>query len=116
MKITNLHTDDAILAEIGERLASHRLQRNQTQADLALDAGVSKRTLERIEAGHSAQVSSIIRILRALDRVDGLEQLIPEPGPSPMQALKHGNRTRQRASTPSAEPEAAEPWTWGDEG
>jgi transcriptional regulator with XRE-family HTH domain len=58
-------TDDAILAEIGNRIARYRIDQQVTQADLAEQAGVSKRTVERVEAGASVQFSTVIRILRA---------------------------------------------------
>ena len=51
MKISELLTDNVILAEIGERIARRRLDLQLTQADVAEQAGVSKRTLERIEFG-----------------------------------------------------------------
>jgi len=54
MKISKTLADDAILAEIGERVTRRRLDLQLTQADVAEQAGVAKRTLERIEAGASA--------------------------------------------------------------
>lgn len=114
--IDDLHTDDTILAELGSRLASHRLRRNRTQSDLAHEAGISKRTLERLEAGHSAQLASFIRVLRALDLAENLNLLVSKPSPSPMELLQNQNRLRQRASSKrSREEKAPEPWTWGDE-
>ena len=66
MPFENLNTDEYLLAELGERLARQRLDMGVTQADLAFEAGISKRTLERIEAGETVQFTSIIRVLRAL--------------------------------------------------
>lgn len=51
MHITNENDDETILAELGRRLARTRLERNISQQGLATEAGVSKRTVERIEAG-----------------------------------------------------------------
>lgn len=48
MKITAHLTDESVLGELGARLASARLRRNLTQAALAEQAGVSKRTVERL--------------------------------------------------------------------
>jgi transcriptional regulator with XRE-family HTH domain len=53
MKITSTLTDDAVLAEIGERLCARRLELQLTQAVVAEQAGIAKRTLERMESGHS---------------------------------------------------------------
>lgn len=106
-------TDDAVLAELGSRIEAARLARNLTQARLAHEAGVSKRTLERIEAGHSAQLTSFIRVLRALDLLERLEEALPPAEPGPMDLLRGGGEPRERASGKPPTPE--EPWRWGDE-
>jgi len=115
MKISKLLLDDAILAEIGQRIADHRLRLQLTQADLAEQAGVAKRTVERIEAGASAQMSSMIRIFRVLDLLPGLNQLIPDAGPSPMELLKRKGKPRKRASGSRRADKPDESWRWGDE-
>ncbi len=115
MKISETLEDDAILAEIGERVARHRLDLQLTQADVAEQAGVAKRTVERIEAGASAQISSIIRILRVLDLLPGLDRMIPEAGPKPMDLLKRKGKVRQRASSNRRPDRSDKPWTWDDE-
>jgi transcriptional regulator with XRE-family HTH domain len=98
MKIAKTLADEAILAEIGQRISRRRLDLQFTQADLAEQAGVSKRTVERIEGGASAQMSSLIRIFRVLDLVSNLELMLPESQPRPMDLLKHKGKQRQRAS------------------
>lgn len=113
MNAPDQRTDDAVLSELGARLGSVRLSRNMTQAELAHDAGVSKRTVERMEAGQSAQLTSFIRVLRSLDLLDGLDLLLPAAQPGPMDVLRRAGRTPQRASGGSAPSD--EPWTWADE-
>ncbi len=82
MKMSGQLSDEAILKELGGRLAAARLLRNQTQAALAEEAGLSKRTVERLEAGEvAARLSALIRVLRALDLADRLDLLAP-PQPS----------------------------------
>jgi len=115
VKISKHLSDDAILAEIGARLASLRLDRQLTQADLAEQAGLSKRTVERIETGASAQMSSVIRVLRQLDVLPNLDQMIAESLPRPMDLLKRKSKVRQRASSRSGKKRPAESWTWDDE-
>jgi transcriptional regulator with XRE-family HTH domain len=114
MKITELGTDDAILIELGERLAHRRVELRLTQADVAREAGIAKRTLERIEAGESAQMSSLLRIFRVLDLLPALDRAIPEAKPGPMEMLGNKGKLRQRASK-SRKDEADEAWTWGDD-
>ena len=114
MKISKTLTDEAILAELGTRLARRRLDLQLTQAALAEKAGVAKRTLERVEAGETAQISTIIRILRVLELLPELDQALPESKPSPIEWMRHKGKERQRASSPSRQ-RPAKPWTWGDE-
>jgi transcriptional regulator with XRE-family HTH domain len=113
MGIQNRLTDETILADLGARLCSVRLSRNLTQAQVARNAGVAKRTVERIEAGQSAQMTSFIRILRSLDLLHGLELLLPPPEPGPMDLLRRAGRVPRRATGKATSP--AKPWTWGDE-
>lgn len=82
---------------------------------MAEQAGVAKRTVERIEAGASAQMSSMIRILRVLDLLPGLDRLIPEAGPRPMDLLKRKGKVRQRASSRRRSDRSEEPWSWDDD-
>ena len=115
MSITKLLTDDAILSELGERLTQHRIRLQMTQAQLANQAGISKRTVERIESGYSAQMSSIIRIFRVLDLMENLDQLIPESGPKPMELLKQKRKIRVRASKARRKKPAGKSWKWKED-
>ena len=118
MRISQGLGDDRILRELGVRLAAARLGRNLTQAALAEEAGVSKRTVERLESGEvAAQLSAFIRMCRSLGLVDRLDALVPEPAPSPIAQLKLQGRERRRASGARAVAAlGTKPaWTWGDE-
>ena len=107
-------TDPAVLAEIGRRLARHRLERNLTQAELAKEAGVSKRTLVRLEGGESVQLTNLIRILRVLDLLENLEAFIPPPAPSPIEQLRTEGKRRKRASRKPDKHGPDWEWTWGE--
>jgi len=116
MEITKQSTDEAILGELGGRLAKIRLDRNLTQAQLATQAGVSKRTVERLESGAVAtQLSGFIRVCRVLNVIERFNLLIPEPVSSPVVQLKMAGRKRQRASVTKAAKPSAKKWQWGDE-
>jgi len=119
MNITNQATDETILSELGARLAQVRLERNLTQAQLAAQAGVSKRTVERLESGAVAtQLSGFIRVCRALNLVERFDLLIPETASSPIAQLKLQGRKRRRASAAKAMTKAVKDpsakWTWND--
>jgi len=88
-----------LLQEIGAKLARARLEKNLTQAQLAAQAGISLRTLSRIERGSGASVvSAFIRVCRALGLVERFAAIVPDPVPSPMEQLKMQGRQRRRAS------------------
>lgn len=111
--INKLLNDDAVLAEIGRRLTRRRLDVEWTQAELAKQAGVSKRTVERLEAGNSVNLLSFIRLLRALDLLSGLEQTLPQPGLRPMELLARQGEERKRAPRKRSSDETD--WSWGEE-
>lgn len=115
MEISDQLADEAILTEIGDRIARSRIDAQLTQADLAEQAGLSKRTVERIEAGGSAQLSNIVRILRVLGRLPSLDHVLPEATPGPMELLKRKGKPRQRASTRRPRDSSARAWTWDDD-
>src|SRR6202050_7681 len=96
MRITSELTDVAVLHEIGDRRGRRRIDAGLTQAQLAEEAGISKRTVERIEAGHSTDFVMLLRVLRVLKLLEALDQLIPDLPQSPLMLLKGRGRTRKR--------------------
>lgn len=121
MRIQSDLTDEAVLAELGERITRTRLEHNLSQQELGEEAGVGRRTAQRLEAGESVQLVSLLRVLRVLGLMDSLDRLVPEPVPSPIERLKLRGRERQRAAgrhghpAPPQEQGERKPWTWGDE-
>lgn len=115
MKIKSLLTDEAVLAEIGERITRRRIELQLTQANLAEQAGIAKRTIERIEAGDSTQTVSMIRVFRVLELMPALDRLIPEAVPRPTDLLKRKGKTRQRASSRRRPKPSDEPWSWNED-
>jgi putative transcriptional regulator len=85
--------DGAVVADLGRRLARLRLDRNVTQRALAAEAGVSLPTVQRLEGGRGATLAALVRVLGALDLLSGLEALVPERTPSPVEQI---GRPRQR--------------------
>jgi len=114
LSIEKLMSDKAILEELGYRLSRHRVELGFTQAKLAKEAGISKRTLERIETGESTQTSSLIRIMRVLGLLESLDVFAPDTGPRPMDLLKLRGKERQRASSKRQEDMTGKDWSWGD--
>src|SRR5687768_8594030 len=115
MRLTQQLTDDAILRELGSRLACARLRQKLTQQELADAAGVAKRTVERIESGEPTVLTNLIRLLRTLNFIEPLNALLPDSAPSPIEQLNQHKKARKRASAAKKVPKSAGKWTWGDE-
>ena len=122
MRLTGDLTDEAVLGELARRLERRRIDRDLTQVELAERAGVSKRTVERVEAGISTDFRLVLRILRALQLFESLDALVPDLPQSPLALLKHRGRERKRVGRRSSkvkeEPtgrKRSQPWKWGEE-
>jgi transcriptional regulator with XRE-family HTH domain len=86
---------------LGEQLQALRLAKNLDQITTAEKAGISEKALRNLEAGRGSTVESFLRVLKALDSLDGLELLAPKPSVSPL-ALLRSSKGRQRARQSSA--------------
>ena len=120
MRLADLATDDAALEELGRRLERHRIARNRTQAELADEAGIGRATLQRLEAGRSVQMVSMVKVLRTLDLLGALDAAVPETLELPIAQLEREQRPARRRATgaraaPAPDTAAEPPWTWGDE-
>lgn len=107
-------TDRKVLSDVGDRLARHRLNLNLTQAQLAREAGVSTRTVVRLEHGDSTQLTNLVRVLRALGLLANLDALVPLPLTSPLAQLESRLKERRRASPIAKKSRPAAKWAWGD--
>ena len=90
-------TSSQIEAALCGRLESIRLSRNMTQAQLAGEAGVSIRTIGRLEKGEGVSLDTFIRVLTALGIQSSLEALLPDPSVRPIERVGIGGRERKRA-------------------
>ena len=117
MRFDELLTDAAVLGELGERLKRHRVGRNLTQAELAEQAGVGRSTVQRVEEGQSVQMTSFVKLLRALGLLGGLDATIPERIVLPIAEVDRTRRERHRVRRGSSDqPDRREgQWTWDDE-
>jgi transcriptional regulator with XRE-family HTH domain len=90
-------TDAEIIQELGDRLRQYRLQRNITQAELAERTGLHLNTVKHAELGHDPQLTTVVKILRGLNRLEALDAFLPPPMMSPLQLAKMKKKKRQRA-------------------
>jgi transcriptional regulator with XRE-family HTH domain len=106
-------TSDQIETALCERLEGIRLSRNTTQAQLAEEAGVSLRTIGRLEKGQGVSMDTFIRVMRALRCQHSLEALLPDPTVRPIERVGIGFRERKRAR-PATSSDDRRIWSWGD--
>ena len=90
-------SDRAIVGEIGAYVKEKRLSLNQTQAQIATKAGISRWTLGQLENGEPVTLLSLIQVLRAMDLLHLLDIFKIEKVVSPIELAKMERRKRQRA-------------------
>ena len=110
----SIATSEQMEAALCRQLESIRLTRNLTQAQLAREAGISLRTIGRLEKGLGVSLDTFIRVLMALGLQTNLQTLLPDPTVRPIERVTFGGTERKRARPVKTEPEKST-WTWGDE-
>jgi len=73
---------------LGERLRRLRLDRNLDQRTTAEKAGISEKALRNLEAGRGSTLETLIRVLKALECLQGIDMLVPEPSINPLDLLR----------------------------
>jgi transcriptional regulator with XRE-family HTH domain len=74
--------------ELGRRIRQLRLSRNIDQRAAAEKAGVTRAALQNLEAGRGSSVQTLLRTLKALNYLEGIEMLAPQPTVNPLALLK----------------------------
>jgi transcriptional regulator with XRE-family HTH domain len=97
-----LLTDEQVLKKLGAELRRMRLERNITQATVAERAGVDRTTVVKLEAGKANSLVNLVQVLRALGRLDVLDNFHEEQKPTPFMVVemqeKYLRKQRKRAS------------------
>jgi transcriptional regulator with XRE-family HTH domain len=101
--MTNSKTTEEWEATLGRQLRDLRLRQNVDQRKLAEQAGVALNAVKNLEAGKGTTVKSLVKVLRALGRIEWLDALAPAVSISPLQMLKP-KPSRQRASRGKGKP------------
>jgi putative transcriptional regulator len=96
MKLKNM-SPLAIAEELGTRLKQARLRADLTQSDVALRAGLSRKTILNAEKG-KVQLENLVAMLLAMDMVEQLNTFLPVQEISPIHMAKLKGQQRQRAS------------------
>lgn len=90
--------DNAILAQIGEKIHQRRISIQLTQKQLAENAGVALSAVGSIEKGKNCSLLTLVQILRALKSMDLLEPFFREEEISPVRyaELMRQNNAKKR--------------------
>lgn len=71
------------LSRLGEKIAELRIAKSLKQSELAYEAGISERTLQRIEAGDVVKSDGLVKVISYLDRLEQLLAALETPNFSP---------------------------------
>ncbi len=63
---------DNNIKQLGQKVATLRIAKNLKQSELAYEAGVSERTLQRIEAGEVVKSDGLLKVIQQLGRLEEL--------------------------------------------
>ena len=96
-------SDAAIVQQIGNYVKYERQQQNKTQEQLSESAGLNRWTISQIENGESISLTSLLRILRALDRLPVLNNFEYSDEISPMEYAKLKKKQKQRVRNKSTQ-------------
>lgn len=94
---------DELQAALGKQLQELRIAKNLDQITTAEKAGISEKALRNLEAGRGSSIKTLVRVLKALDSLDGLRLLAPKPSVSPLALLRNSETARRRVRRSSAE-------------
>ncbi|NVJ61096.1 MAG: helix-turn-helix transcriptional regulator [Gammaproteobacteria bacterium] len=98
MSIDDLYSysDEALCGELFERLEKVRLSKNISQKSIADEVGITPVTYRNIKSGN-AKLVTFIAVMRTLDKLEQLDNLLPDEPLSPIQLAKRQGKSRQRA-------------------
>lgn len=91
-------SDDRLAQLLGEFIKHHRINKNISQEELAIAAGLSRPTISLMERGKSMNLNSIIRVLRVLDLLYLFDVIKITQTISPIEMLKLQEKQRKRSS------------------
>ncbi|MEZ5503545.1 MAG: helix-turn-helix transcriptional regulator [Halioglobus sp.] len=91
---------DGHLQALGARVAELRIARQLKQTELAYEAGVSHRTLQRLEAGEVVGSDVLVKVLGCLGKLDGVMDALALAGFSPYARLAEAGLTVARLKKP----------------
>ena len=90
-------SDRALMEQIGAFVRHHRMEQNRTQDELASAAGISRSTLSLLERGETVTVTTLIQVLRVLDKLSIMSFFEIRKTLSPLALARMQKEKRKRA-------------------
>lgn len=87
-----------IIRMIGDFIRQTRINKNMTQEDLAKKAGVNRSTIHYMERGEKGNIETLVRLIRALDKLQLFENFQPVTNISPLAIIEQESKKPARAS------------------
>ena len=104
-----LLTDEQITKSLAERFEQLRLQNNLTEAEVSNIGGATKDAMHRFKQGKGISLTNFIKLLRGIDKLDALEQLLVVP--QSLSQIKEPNKKRVKKKNKVTKSE----FLWGED-
>jgi len=89
-------TNEALLQYIGKQMRQMRINAQMSQLQLAERSGVSRATVVQVESGKGIKMESIIALLRAMNKLELLNNFETQALVSPLLIAKQEGKTPKR--------------------
>ena len=89
-------TNDALLQYLGRQLRQMRMNAQLTQQQLTERAGIARSTVVQIESGKNMKMESVVAILRALNKLEILNNFETQALVSPLLVAKYHGKIPKR--------------------
>ena len=78
--------------QVGDAIRQLRIAQGYDQIALAERANVSRSAVQSLERGTGSRLHTLLAVLRALDRLDAFDSILPDTDPSPLKVLAQTQR------------------------
>jgi len=78
--------------QVGDAIRQLRIAQGYDQIALAERANVSRSAVQSLERGTGSRLHTLLAVLRALDRLDAFDSVLPATDPSPLEVLAQARR------------------------
>ena len=107
---------EQIEQQLCKKLEAVRLMKNISQANLAKEAGISRRSVSRMDNGKGVSLDTFIRVMQALNLTNELMALIPSSDIRPIERVNRKGPRKNASSPRTGKSQVAEKkWKWGNE-